>query len=100
MFLACVAIQGYTEYFVVWRNDPKVREAFGERFLSQAYAIRAALNESPTWIVVHDLGISDEFYLAQPVMFLTDTEANQNVHYVREGTESQIPPDSQVFHIK
>jgi 4-amino-4-deoxy-L-arabinose transferase-like glycosyltransferase len=100
VFLASVAVQGYSEYFVVWRNDPRVREAFGDRFLSQAYAIRAALKESPTWIVVHDLGISDAFYLAQPVMFLTDTEANQNVHYVLEGTESQIPPGSQVFHIK
>jgi 4-amino-4-deoxy-L-arabinose transferase-like glycosyltransferase len=103
-FLASVAVQGYTEYFVVWRNDARVREAFGSRFLSQAYAIRAALDESkesPTWIVVHDLGVSDEFYLAQPVMFLTDTEANQNVHYVREGAEeSQIPPGSQVFHIR
>jgi len=103
VFLAGVAVQGYTQYFVVWRNDPRVREAFGDRFLSQAYAIRAALKEStgsPVWIVVKDLGISDEFYLAQPVMFLTDTGDNGNVHYVREGTESQIPPGGLVFRIR
>ena len=99
-FLASVAIQGYTQYFVVWRNDPRVPEAFGSRFLSQAYAIRAALKDSPAWIVVQDLGISDEFYLAQPCMFLTDTADSKNVHYIREGTESQIPPGGQVFHIR
>jgi hypothetical protein len=98
-----VAIQGYTEYFVVWRNDPRVREAFGVRFLSQAWSIRAALEQhrgSEAYIVVQDLGIGDEFYLALPLMFLTDTADNKNVHYLREGTESQIPPASVVYHIK
>jgi hypothetical protein len=98
-----VAIQGYTEYFVVWRNDPRVREAFGSRFLSQAYAIRAALEQHPgsqVYVVVQDLGISDEFYLAQPVMFITDTADNKNVHYLREGNESQIPAGSIVYHIR
>ena len=102
-FFVSVAVQGYTEYFVVWRNDPRVREAFGDRFLSQAYAIRAALEEhrgSPAWVVVQDLGIGDEFYLAQPCMFLTDTGDNGNVHYIREGTESQIPAGSTVYHIR
>jgi 4-amino-4-deoxy-L-arabinose transferase-like glycosyltransferase len=102
-FLASVAIQGYTEYFVVWRNDPRVREAFGVRFLSEAYSIRAALQQHPgseVYILVQDLGISDEFYLALPLMFLTDTADNENVHYIREGTESQIPANSIVYHIR
>jgi len=100
VFLASVAIQGYTQYFVVWRNDPRVREAFGVRFLSQAYAIRASLEQhpgSPVYVVVEDLGIGDEFYLALPLMFLTD---NSNVHYIREGTESQIPPGTVVYQIR
>jgi 4-amino-4-deoxy-L-arabinose transferase-like glycosyltransferase len=102
-FLASVAIQGYTEYFVTWRNDPRVGEAFGVRFLSQAYAIRAALEQHPeaqAYVVVQNLGIGDEFYLALPVMFLTDTADSKSVHYVREGTESQIPAGSLIFHIK
>jgi 4-amino-4-deoxy-L-arabinose transferase-like glycosyltransferase len=102
-FLVSVAAQGYTEYFVIWRNDPRVREAFGDRFLSQAYAIRAALEQhrgSQAYVVVEDLGIGDEFYLAQPCMFLTDTGDNGNVHYIREGKESQIPAGSTVYHIK
>jgi hypothetical protein len=102
-FLASVAVQGYTQYFVVWRNDARVREAFGLRFLSQAYAIRAALEKHPgsqAYVVVQDLGTGDEFYLAQPVMFLTDTGGSGNVHYIREGTESQIPAGSVVYHIR
>jgi 4-amino-4-deoxy-L-arabinose transferase-like glycosyltransferase len=102
-FLVSVAIQGYTQYFVVWRNDPRVREAFGVRFLWQAYSIRAALEKTPqsqAYVVVQDLGIGDKFYLALPVMFLTDTGDKKNVHYVREGTESEIPSGSTVYHIK
>jgi hypothetical protein len=102
-FLASVAFQSYTQYFVTWRNDPRVGEAFGVRFLSQAYSIRAALEQHPeshAYIVVQDLGIGDEFYLALPVMFLTDTGDNKNVHYVREGMESGIPAGSLVFHIR
>jgi hypothetical protein len=102
-FLASVAIQGYTEYFVVWRNDSRVREAFGSRFLSQAWSLRTALKDHgdfPAYIVVHDLGIGDKLYLAQPCMFITDTADNKNVHYISEGDESQIPAGSLVFHIR
>jgi 4-amino-4-deoxy-L-arabinose transferase-like glycosyltransferase len=100
VFLASVAIQGYTQYFVEWRKDPRVQEAFGVRFLLQSCAIRAALEQHPgsqVYAVVENLGIGDEFYLALPLMFLTD---NSDVHYIREGKESQIPPGSVVYHIR
>jgi 4-amino-4-deoxy-L-arabinose transferase-like glycosyltransferase len=107
-FLASVAVQGYVQYFVVWRNDPRVREAFGSRFLSAADAIREAMEEhaeSPVYIVVAKLEVGDEFFMAQPVMFLTDTgdqegQARSKVHYVREGMEADIPAGSLMFHVR
>ncbi len=98
VLLAAIAIQGYVQYFMVWRKDARVAEAFGMKYLNQAYAIRDAQKQdsaASTYIVVRDLKISDPFYLAQPVMFLTDG----NVHYLAEGDESRIPPGSRVFRI-
>ena len=94
--LAAIAIQGYLQYFVVWSKDARVAEAFGAKYLNQAYAIRgASRNGSGIYVVVHDLGVSDPLYLAQPVMFLTE----RNAHYLAEGNESQIPPGTRVFRI-
>jgi len=100
--LAAIATQGYVEYFVVWRDDARVAEAFGTKYLNQAYAIRQALKKdssAPTYFVGRDLKISDPFYLAQPVMFLTDTGDGGNVHYIPEGGESRVPPGSRIFRI-
>jgi 4-amino-4-deoxy-L-arabinose transferase-like glycosyltransferase len=99
--LAAIAMQGYIEYFLMWRNDARVSEAFGAKYLNQAYAIReASRNGASVYVIVHDLGVSDPLYMAQPVIFLTDSgEPSANVHYVPEGGESRIPPGSLVFHI-
>ena len=96
--LTAIAIQGYIQYFVVWRNDARVAEAFGAKYLAQAYAIReASRGDAPVYVIVHDLGVSDPFYMAQPAMFLTGERSG--IFFIPEGSESSIPTGSRIFRI-
>jgi 4-amino-4-deoxy-L-arabinose transferase-like glycosyltransferase len=109
VFIILVATVGYTDYFIVWAQNPNVPGAFNENYVEVGRAINALSTSTPKYVVVNAGGVLARGIPvpAETTMFITDSftvqgQTEHNIHYVLPDQTSTIPagtPSSSTFYI-
>ncbi len=112
LFLAFVAIGGYTEYFITWARNPNVPGAFNADYVTVGDAMNALPIATPKYVIVNAGGVPARGIPvpAETVMFIThsftaaDASAG-NIHYIvpagpnATGTIPEHTPQEDIFSV-
>lgn len=115
-FLAVTAAYGYYEYFVLWANNPHLRDAFSVDDVKVGKEINSLPASVPKYLVVPLGDLPPEGMGATTIMFITGSftpqeQGARNIHYInREYSlnsngkiswrdDGGIPPGAHVFYI-
>ncbi len=109
VFILLVGTVGYTDYFIVWADNPNVPGAFNENYVEIGRAINALPLNTPKYVVVTAGGVLARGIPvpAETTMFITDSftaqgQTEHNIHYLLPDQADQIPlgtPSSSIFTI-
>jgi len=102
-----IGIQSYITYFVVWGDNPNVRDAFTARYADIGESMTAMPVSIAKYVVVNTGGVlvNGIPMPAQTVMFLSNTftaagQQKYNIHYILPNQIDTIPSGASVWYME
>lgn len=108
-FIVLVGVYGYTNYFIVWAQNPNVPGAFNAEYVTLGEQINALPTSTPKYVIVNTGGVPVRGIPtpAETTMFITHSftakdQSSTNIHYLLPSEASSVPagtPSGDIFYI-